>query len=83
MGTERAGEADTFPKLLLAHAREARGDKGSCRDYVVSTHAHLVSLGVRMPFAANLLSKFFGRMRLPVKLCGPISRNGHHPCSER
>ena len=32
---------------LLAHAREAQGDRGSCRDYVVSTHAHLLSLGVR------------------------------------
>jgi cation transport protein ChaC len=35
------------PQALLAHAREAHGDKGSCRDYVVSTHAHLLSLGVR------------------------------------
>ena len=32
---------------LLEHARWSRGDKGSCRDYVVSTHAHLLSLGVR------------------------------------
>ncbi|MFI5012133.1 MAG: gamma-glutamylcyclotransferase [Hyphomicrobiales bacterium] len=32
---------------LLDHARQACGDKGSCRDYVVSTHAHLLSLGVR------------------------------------
>ncbi|SED10181.1 cation transport protein ChaC [Rhizobiales bacterium GAS188] len=31
---------------LLDHVRLAHGDKGSCRDYVVSTHAHLVSLGV-------------------------------------
>jgi glutathione-specific gamma-glutamylcyclotransferase len=32
---------------LLGYARHARGDKGSCRDYVVSTHRHLTSLGVR------------------------------------
>jgi glutathione-specific gamma-glutamylcyclotransferase len=31
---------------LLGHAQRARGNKGSCRDYVVSTHSHLVSLGV-------------------------------------
>jgi cation transport protein ChaC len=35
------------PRELLEHTRESRGDKGSCRDYVVSTHAHLMSLGVR------------------------------------
>ena len=31
---------------LLGHAQRAHGNKGSCRDYVVSTHRHLVSLGV-------------------------------------
>jgi glutathione-specific gamma-glutamylcyclotransferase len=35
------------PDSLLDHAREASGDKGSCRDYIVSTHRHLASLGVR------------------------------------
>jgi len=35
------------PQTLLSHARQAWGDKGSCRDYVLSTHAHLLSLGVR------------------------------------
>jgi cation transport protein ChaC len=35
------------PQELLEHALEARGNKGSCRDYVVSTHSHLLSLGVR------------------------------------
>ncbi|MBV9754444.1 MAG: hypothetical protein JO188_18130, partial [Hyphomicrobiales bacterium] len=29
------------------HAEKGHGNKGSCRDYVVSTHRHLVSLGVR------------------------------------
>jgi cation transport protein ChaC len=35
------------PEELLGHARQACGNKGSCRDYVVSTHSHLLSLGVR------------------------------------
>ena len=42
---------------LLAHAREACGDKGSCRDYVMSTHAHLLSLGVRDPHLAWLAGR--------------------------
>jgi cation transport protein ChaC len=32
---------------LLALAGQARGTRGSCRDYVVSTHAHLLGLGVQ------------------------------------
>jgi glutathione-specific gamma-glutamylcyclotransferase len=34
-------------QILLDHALQGHGDKGSCRDYVTSTHAHLVGLGVR------------------------------------
>jgi cation transport protein ChaC len=45
------------PSDLFAHAREACGNKGSCRDYVVSTHAHLVSLGVHDAHLAWLAGK--------------------------
>jgi cation transport protein ChaC len=42
---------------LLLHALDACGNKGSCRDYVVSTHAHLLSLGVRDAHLAALAER--------------------------
>jgi glutathione-specific gamma-glutamylcyclotransferase len=34
-------------QTLLDHALQGHGQKGSCRDYVISTNDHLVGLGVR------------------------------------
>jgi cation transport protein ChaC len=49
---------------LLEHASQASGNKGSCRDYVVSTHAHLLSLGVRDPHLASLAERL-GEPHIP------------------
>jgi cation transport protein ChaC len=59
------------PARLLGHAREARGSKGSCRDYVVSTHAHLLSLGVRDAHLAWLAE----RLGMPEETGHP---HAHH-----
>jgi cation transport protein ChaC len=56
---------------LLDHALEARGNKGSCRDYVVSTHAHLLSLGVRDAHLASLAE----RLGMPSE---PQAAHRHH-----
>jgi cation transport protein ChaC len=56
---------------LLGHASGASGNKGSCRDYVISTHTHLVSLGVRDPHLAALAE----RLGMPSEPEGP---HRHH-----
>jgi len=53
--------AGRLPQLkLLDHVRCGHGNKGSCRDYVVSTHAHLVGLGVHDAHLAWLAEQLGG-----------------------
>jgi glutathione-specific gamma-glutamylcyclotransferase len=56
---------------LLVRAFEAHGNKGSCRDYVVSTHTHLLSLGVRDAHLASLAE----RLGMPSEAQAP---HRHH-----
>jgi glutathione-specific gamma-glutamylcyclotransferase len=52
-------------QTLLDHVLQGQGYKGSCRDYVVSTHSHLLGLGVRDPNLAWLAEQLGIRGKAP------------------